>query len=768
MKRKRDKTLKKHGVKSGKKASLIFRLSAAVLSPVLFCLVLELVLWLVGYGLPSAFFVLWTYNGKRIYLPNQHFCEHFVPKELSRAPEYSVLNFKEPSTIRIFVLGGSAANGDPEPAYGFCRQLEILLNEHSDRMSFEVINAAVTSMNSFVARRIARDCAVHQPDLFIVYMGNNEVVGPYGPPTLPLGLYKSRGFINASITIKKDFRLGQLIKNAAESLRSEGRAPKQWEGMEAFLAGKIPYDDVKLQYCYNHFKANIRDIVTTAHSGGAKTLLCTVPTNMASCAPFASQHKQDLTKEQAAEWDRFFQAGRAFEQAGEFEAALGEYQKAREIDGDYADLAFCMGKCLLGSDKVQEARDMFVRARDLDALRFRADSKINDAIRSEAEALAGQGAKLLDLEAYLEQNNQDRPMDESVFVDHVHLNVRGNFLVALEAMRIIRETMPRAQLNQPTRSVNELYELCLDRMLWNVHEQYKLAMLMYTRKTRPPFAGQIDHDKELTSLRASLFQLRGTAKRNPETEDIFIDAMEKFPADVFLIRRYGDFLMQNQHIKEAIQTYRKCLRNYPFNINIRIGLAEALAGDGMSDMAVKVLTEPNTPFYNTRKEALQLVGNLYVTQGRYFEASSIFQELYRIDSHDVHILVNLASVASHMGDFTTTKQALDKALKIAPDSVPAMINMGNYYVRQERTEQAYIWFECAARADPYNYIPQFSLGMQKLNRGQVRDGLKYITESVNLKPDFVQGYQMLATVYGQFDKVDAARNYEVLRDLFTP
>jgi tetratricopeptide (TPR) repeat protein len=411
---------------------------------------------------------------------------------------------------------------------------------------------------------------------------------------------------------------------------------------------------------------------------------------------------------------------------------------------------------------------MFDRARDLDALRFRADSKINDTIRSEAKILAGQGAELLDLEMCLEQNNHNRPLDEALLVDHVHLNVRGNFLAALAAMQVIRETMPQAHLIQPARSMDELYELCLDRMLYNVHEQYRLAMLMYYRKTRPPFAGQIDHDKELVSLRAALVQLRGTAKQNPETESIFIGAVEKSPGDAFLIRRYGDFLMQNQCVTEAIQTYRKYLQDYPFNMNIRIGLAEALASDDTSDKAVMVLTERNTPFYNTRKEALQLVGNLYVKQGRYFEALNIFQELYRIDSHDVHILVNMASAASHMGDFTTAKQALDKALKIAPDSVPAMINMGNYYVRQERTEEAYAWFERAAQADPYNYIPQFSLGMQKLNLGQVRDGLKYITESVNLKPDFVQGYQMLATVYAQFEKVDAARNYEVLRDLFSP
>ena len=78
-------------------------------------------------------------------------------------PESSVLYPKDSSTIRIFVLGSSAANGDPEPAYGFCRQLEILLNEHSERKSFEVINAAVTAMNSFVARRIAQDCVCISP-----------------------------------------------------------------------------------------------------------------------------------------------------------------------------------------------------------------------------------------------------------------------------------------------------------------------------------------------------------------------------------------------------------------------------------------------------------------------------------------------------------------------------------------------------------------------------------------------------------------------------
>src|SRR5512133_2589198 len=139
-----------------KKPAMWKRLLAMVVSPILFLGLVELVLALAGYGHPRGFFVRWKAGGQTLYLANQHYCEHFVPEALSRAPEPCVLGPKTPATVRIFVLGSSAAYGDPGPAYGFCRQLEVLLNEHAAGTSFEVINAAVTAMNSHVARRIAR------------------------------------------------------------------------------------------------------------------------------------------------------------------------------------------------------------------------------------------------------------------------------------------------------------------------------------------------------------------------------------------------------------------------------------------------------------------------------------------------------------------------------------------------------------------------------------------------------------------------------------
>jgi len=48
---------------------------------------------------------------------------------------------------------------------------------------------------------IAKDCAHHQADLFILYLGNNEVVGPYGAGTV---------FTPLSSNLPRDERLVNL------------------------------------------------------------------------------------------------------------------------------------------------------------------------------------------------------------------------------------------------------------------------------------------------------------------------------------------------------------------------------------------------------------------------------------------------------------------------------------------------------------------------------------------------------------------------------
>ena len=114
---------------------------------------------------------------------------------------------KPAGTVRIFVLGESAAMGTPDPAFNFGRILDVMLREQYPGVQFEVVNGAITAINSYAVLEIARDCAARQPDLFVVYMGNNEVIGPYGPGTVFHRWSPSLSVIRASLWVKST-RLG--------------------------------------------------------------------------------------------------------------------------------------------------------------------------------------------------------------------------------------------------------------------------------------------------------------------------------------------------------------------------------------------------------------------------------------------------------------------------------------------------------------------------------------------------------------------------------
>ena len=329
-----------------------------------------------------------------------------------------------------------------------------------------------------------------------------------------------------------------------------------------------------------------------------------------------------MTTESVAQWDQAFQEGRGLERAGDYAGALAAYEKARQIDDSYADLAFCTGRCLVALGRTDEARPAFVEARDRDVLRFRADSSILHVIRETAQAWSAKGVRLLDLDADLgsvgwvlnprvkdasvEKTRGLRTHPTELFVDHVHLSFRGNFLAAYAAMEQIRGMMPKAGLAEPTMPEDQLLDLCRRRLLYDAREQYRLAMEMYRRKTISPFAEQLDHDAELVGLRDELIRLR----RAMGAQDLAAvqDAIQHRPLDTYLILRHGQSLMETGRPREAVDAYRKALDAKPYDMRIRTALAQVLTQGGMRGEAVKLLMSKQTPDRLTYKDALLLLG----------------------------------------------------------------------------------------------------------------------------------------------------------------
>jgi hypothetical protein len=187
-----------------------------------------------GYGNPTTAMVKAEIGGRSVWQDNQRFSWQFFPWQIARiATPYVFDDKKTTNACRIFILGASAAQGTPDPTFAFGRILETMLRESYPGVKFEVINTAIVAINSHVVRRIAMDCAKHQPDLFVVYLGNNEVVGPFGTGTVFTPLSGNLKLIRFGIAFKAT-RIGQLLSNTTGQLAAGG-GPAVWAGMEMFL-----------------------------------------------------------------------------------------------------------------------------------------------------------------------------------------------------------------------------------------------------------------------------------------------------------------------------------------------------------------------------------------------------------------------------------------------------------------------------------------------------------------------------------------------------
>jgi len=275
--------------------------------PFLLLLLVEAGLWIGGYGFEPNALLRKEIAGEEVYCSNLKFGWRFFPRRIAREFEPFIFPAeKGANTYRIFILGASAAQGTPDVSYSFGRFLAVMLESRYPPVKFEVITAAMPAINSHVVVPIARECAGCDGEMFIVYLGNNEVVGPYGAGTIFSGISSNIRLIRAGIWLRGS-RLGQLLVNALEGVSGSKGRPRTWRGMEMFLANQVPAEDERLAAVYGHFERNLRDICRTAQEAGIVTLLSTVGCNLKDSPPFSSGHRADLAAEEEKKWEAIYQ-----------------------------------------------------------------------------------------------------------------------------------------------------------------------------------------------------------------------------------------------------------------------------------------------------------------------------------------------------------------------------------------------------------------------------------------------------------------------------
>lgn len=507
-----------------KRRRWILQAAAAVFLPVLVLVIVEVSLRIAGVGFSTSLLVPCTVKGAPASCYNLFFATPYFPAGMVQTPRlYSIPKTKAPGTYRIFVLGESAAMGDPDSAYGFSRYLEVMLRERFPAMKFEVVNTGSVAINSHVVLRIAEGLADQKPDLFIIYSGNNEVVGPYGPGTMLTSVGMSIPVVRAN-TFFRSSRIGQLVTKV-------GTKKRDWHGMEMFLDQQVPASSPLMQQAYANYEVNLRDTIRVAQRAGAKVIVSTVATNLKDCAPFASLHRKALNPADLRTWSTFVAEG-DLDEANSPAQALKRYQEAAAVDSEYAELEFRMARVAMKLGDYKAAKEHFIRARDLDTLRFRADSKINEINRSVA---ASSGAALVDAEKILSDAAPDGIIGTDQIYEHVHMTPEGNYLLA---RAMFFEIAPK--LEQGSQRTEPLSEADCERLLaLTGFDRWRLANEMFGRLQKAPFTNQSNHSEQLFHF---AWGAEPPSENPNDTVAQYQWAMARNPEDGMLHLRFGTFL----------------------------------------------------------------------------------------------------------------------------------------------------------------------------------------------------------------------------------
>ena len=747
-----------------------FRLAAILGVPALFFLLLEAALRLSGYGVPTSFLREERIGEREVFVPNLRVAERFLGKAMARQPDAFLVDRSKPQgTMRIVVFGESAAFGDPDPDFGLGRVLRGLLELRYPGRRFEVVNAAMTGINSHAILPIARDCLALDADAWVIYMGNNEVVGPFGAGTVFGPQVPPLPLIRQSLALKST-RIGQMLDALKARLNPPPESRGEWGGMSMFVEQKVAADDPRMASVHANFRRNLEDIVRLAGSADVPVVLSTVAVNLKDCAPFASLHRPGIGAEPLARWEQAFAAGRALQEQRDWNGALQAFTAAAGIDDTHAELQFRAARCLAELGRAAEAAERFHKARDLDALRFRCDGAMNQAIRETAGRFPN--AVLVDSARVLDAASPGGASGAELFHEHVHLRFEGNYLLARALAEQLIGILPEEPLRASSREWATERQ-CAEHLAladWNLQEA---ALSIYGRLGDPPFTLQADHAVQLHRLHGEIRRRAGSD--HPEAmralEPMYRRAIELSPHDpaplahfAWSLVKRGDpraasepmeralvlnpfdasrwlqlarLYIDSRRPGEAINAYRRCLAVDPDNSWAANGLGQALFSEGRLEEAESAYGDllRRRPRFGPAHLGL---GHVLERLGRTNEARGRFEDALRHRALTAETLGALARFCFERGRYPEAATNYLDALRFAPADPMLHLNLARTYRMLGRADEARRLNAAALELAPGLAEAQFLVGLDLARAGNETAGAERFAEAVRLQPDFIE------------------------------
>jgi tetratricopeptide (TPR) repeat protein len=726
------------------------RLLAVVAAPAVFFGCIEIGLRLAGYGYPTDYFL--PCDGGAAYRPNDDFGRRFHCPEVA-AP--LILPAEKPAHgVRIFVLGESAAYGAPDPAFSPGRVLEVMLRSRHPNVPIEVVNTAIMGIHSHALRIIAQDCLAHQPDAWLVYGGNNELIGSCGVGTRVVHVAKgfSLPLIRSSLALER-LRLGQLLDRL---LLGGSMGDVNVTQDDAFYqAHRTARDAPCRNVVYDNFRENLRDIFASAKRAEVKVIASTVAVNLKDFPPLGSLHRAGLSAEEIQRWESAYREGAACEDRQRWQDAVRRFQAAAEIDDQFADLDYRLAWNYYQSGDFQQCRRHFLAACDCDAIPFRADGRINAAVR-EAAAQFPDDVRLVDAERQLAEADAGEHgiPGESLFCDHVHFTFHG----AYELAKVFCPAVEASLGDKLGPAGDELPSEadCAAELAYTRFDRLKLADPIAALTAKPPFTGQFDHAKRQARAVEAVRQLhaRYGAEDTDRDLEIYRHAIQRAPHDLLLQCNYAELLAARHDGAAAAERLEPIVKQFPSRILLRLVLGTYLCQAGKLDAARQQADEVlrRKPGHGGAKQLLRQIEQPPQQASPQVSVDPRAEELYR---RGVDLI--------QRRQCQEAVDVLREAARLAPQNARIQNNLGAALLMIQSVDEAVVHLKTAVELSPDHCGAHRNLAFALEKQQQWTDAVGHLRRAVELGDPAAEVRQRLAWLLATVDDPAARNGAEALR-----
>ncbi len=444
-----------------------------------------------------------------------------------------------------------------------------------------------------------------------------------------------------------------------------------------------------MEAVYQNFERNLVDIAKAAKGAGARVVLCTVAVNEGDLAPFASSHAPGLDDAQKGDWQNFFDKGIALQESGNWSAAAQAFTEAEAIDDSHGELHYRLGRCVLELGRYDDAKRRFVLARDLDTLRFRADTRINEVIRSVSADLRDDGVLLADAERILSEDSPNGIPGSALFYDQVHFTFPGNYLVAHAVRDQVEKALSESLALKPPAAEVPSLETCADRLALTGWDVERHLNYYYGGMSRPPFTKQYDHADRLAEIKTRQIALKSDTEIEGRRKAVlqYRTALEAAPDDAFMRRKLGMLLRGLEDYAAAEPELRHVIRLLPHSVEDQIRLCKLLYRKGDSAGAEKSYRDALEVFPNSAKLHGELAAFL-VDQGRIPEAIAEHRAAIAMNPYRFLLRMNYARTL-HMNDAPNAAiKELRAAIELRPRAEEAYQTLASLLISSGRAEEA--------------------------------------------------------------------------------